>query len=74
VNQGRFHGIWWQFGASVREQRGTLIGDPLVVAAGRRDRLVARNEKQRGILRQQADRQLVEFISRNRNWQDLSRR
>lgn len=31
-------------------------------------------ERQRGIAKQQAERQLDDFMSRNRNWQDLSQR
>jgi len=74
MNRDRFHGICMQLSGRVTERWGALIGDPLVVAAGRRDRLAGRIEEQRGILRQQADRQLANFMSRNRDWQDLSRR
>jgi uncharacterized protein YjbJ (UPF0337 family) len=74
MNRERVHGIWTQFGGKVTERWGALIGDPLVAAAGRRDQLAGKTEQRRGMLKQQADRELAQFISRNRHWRDLSRR
>jgi len=74
MNRDRFDGIWKQFRGNVKEQWGTFTGDPFAVHAGMRDRLAGRVQERRGIAKQQADRQLAEFTSRNRHWQDLSRR
>ena len=74
MNRDRFHGICMQFSGKVQEHWGMLTGDPLAMAAGARDQHFGRIQEQRGISKQEADRQLVEFMSRNRNWQDLSRR
>jgi uncharacterized protein YjbJ (UPF0337 family) len=74
MNRNRLHGIWKQLRGKVKEQWGTLTDDPLTVAAGTRDRLDGRIQERRGILRQQADRQLKDFRHRNRDWGDLSRR
>jgi len=74
MNRERLHGIWKQLGGTVTERWGALIGDPLVAGAGRRNRLAGKIEQQRGILKQQADRELAQFISRNRHWRDLLRR
>ena len=74
MNRERLHGSWMQFKGKLKERWGTLSGDPLAVAAGTRDRSAGRIEKQRGIAKQQAERQLDDFMSRNRNWQDLSQR
>lgn len=74
MNRDRFHGIWMQFSVKVKEQWGTLTDDPLALAAGTRDRLAGRIQVQRGISKQEADRQLEDFMSRNRNWRNLSRR
>jgi len=74
MNRDRLHGIWKQFGGKVKEQWGTLTGDPLMVAAGTRDRLLGSMQEQRGLSKQEADRQLRDFMRRNRNWWDLSRR
>lgn len=74
MNRDRLYGIWKQFTGKVKEQWGTLTGDPVAAAAGRRDRLLGRIQEQRGISKQEADRQLSDFMRRNRNWWDLSRR
>ena len=74
MNRDRFEGVWRQFSGEVREQWGTLTDDPFAVAAGTRDRLAGRIQEQRGIAKQEADRQLEDFVSRNRKWWDLSRR
>jgi uncharacterized protein YjbJ (UPF0337 family) len=74
MNRDRFHGIWKQFSGKLKEQWGRLTDDPLAVAAGTRDRLAGRIRERRGISKQAAHRQLEDFMSRNRNWWDLSRR
>ena len=74
MNRDRIHGSWQQFSGKVKQRWGTLTDDPLAVAAGRRDRLSGRIQEQRGIAKQEADRQLEAFMSRNRNWWNLSRR
>jgi len=48
--------------------------DPLAVAAGTRDRLAGRIQEQSGIAKQEAHRQLEDFMNRNRNGWDLSGR
>ncbi len=74
MNRERLRGIWMQIGGRVTERWGALIGDPLVAAAGRRDQLAGKIEQRRGMLKQQAGRELAQFMSRNRRWRDLSRR
>ena len=74
MNRDRFHGIWKQFSGKAQQQWGTLTGEPLAVAAGTRERLAGRIQEQRGIAKQEADRQLEDFMSRNRKWWDLLRR
>ena len=74
MNRDRFQGIGKQFGGKVKEQWGTLTSDPLAVAAGTHARLAGRIQEQRGISKEKADRQLDDFMTRNRNWWDLSKR
>ncbi len=73
MNRVRIYGICRQLSGTIAEGWGRLSGDPLAVAAGRRERLMGRIQAQRGALKQQADRQLAEFISRNRDWKTLAR-
>jgi uncharacterized protein YjbJ (UPF0337 family) len=74
MNQDRFHGVCLQLGGSLREQFGKFTGDPRAMAAGRNDRFVGRILEQRGIAAQEADRQLADFMRRNRNWWNLTGR
>ena len=74
MNLDRLQGIWQQFGGRMQEHWGALIDDPAAAAAGRRGRLAGRVLEQRGIYKQQAARQLEQFLVRNRNWQDSSDR
>jgi len=74
MNRDRLLGAWQQFRGSVREQWGTLTGDPYAIDAGARDRLLGKIQEERGASKEEADRQLGDFLRRNRKWSDLSRR
>ena len=74
MNRDRLAGRLKLVGGRLKESWGALTGDPLAAASGRRDRIVGKALEQRGISREQADRQLEDFLRRNRNWSDLSRR
>jgi uncharacterized protein YjbJ (UPF0337 family) len=74
MNRDRIQGICRQLSGKVRQRWGALTEDRLAVAAGARDRILGRVQEQRGISRQEADRQLDEFMNRNRNWWDLTGR
>ena len=74
MNLDRLLGTWRQVRGGAREQWGTLTGDPYAVAAGARDRLLGEIQEQRGASKEEADRQLRDFMKRYRNWSDLSRR
>lgn len=73
MNRDRFHGIWKQFSGKIKEQWGMLTNDPLAMTAGSRDQLAGRFQQQYGTAKQEADRQLDDFMLRNRNWRDLTR-
>ena len=74
MNHERFHGACIQFRGTLKVQWGILSGDPRAVAAGKSDQFAGRILEQRGLSAQEADRQLQDFMRRNRNWWDLSRR
>ena len=73
MNRDRLLGAWQQFGGTVKEQWGTLTGDPYAIDAGARDRLLGEIRGQRGASKEEADRQLADFVRRNRSWWNLSR-
>jgi uncharacterized protein YjbJ (UPF0337 family) len=74
MNQDQWLGIWKQFIGKAKERWGTFAGDPFAIDAGVRDQLLGKIQQQRGASKEEADRQLTDFIKRNRNWSDLSRR
>lgn len=68
MNRERFEGNWKQFGGKVNEQWGRLTNDPQRELAGRRDQVAGRIQKRYGIAKEDAARQLKDFLDRNRNW------
>ncbi len=73
MNQDRIAGIWKQFRGKVKGRWGELTHDPQVVTAGARDQLAGRIQERYGVSKEEAARQLKDFLDRNRNW-DLSSR
>jgi len=73
MNHDRFDGIRLRLGGTLKEQWGRLTGDPRAVAAGRSDRFAGRILEQRADASHESDRQLQDFMRRNRHWWDLSR-
>lgn len=74
MNQDRINGLCLKFSGTLRQCWGRLADDPQAVAAGKSERIAGRILEQRGSAAAEADRQLAEFMRRNRNWSDLSRR
>lgn len=74
MNQDRLQGMRLQISGTLKEQWGKLTGDPLAVNAGKSDQFAGRILEQRGISAQQANRQLNDFMRRNRHWSDLTGR
>lgn len=68
MNMERIEGICQQFAGWMKQAWGERIDDPLRAAAGRRDRISARLQRESGIEREQSARQLKEFWQQNRNW------
>lgn len=73
MNRDQLEGIVRQVSGAVKAQWGALVNDPLAVDAGIRDRLAGKILEQRAISRQDAERNLQQFLRRNRNWSDPSR-
>lgn len=73
MNRERFEGNWKQFGGKVKEKWGRLANDPQCEFAGKREQLAGRIQERYGISNEEADRQLKDFLDRNRHW-NLSNR
>lgn len=60
-----------------RQLKGRLVElsfDPMTAAAGTRERLAGRIQELRGIVKQVNQRELEDFLARNRNWRHLTSR
>lgn len=73
MNRDRVEGNWKQLRGNLREQWGRLLGDESGVDAGRRDQLAGSIQVRQGISKEEIERQLSDFLERNRDW-DLSKR
>jgi len=73
MNRDRVEGNWKQLRGNLREQWGRLLGNESGVDAGRRDQLAGSIQVRQGISKEEIERQLSDFLDRNRNW-DLSKR
>ena len=65
MNQDRIEGNWKQVKGKVKEQWGKLTDDDLDVIAGKRDQLLGRIQERHGIAKDEAEKQVVTFESRN---------
>ena len=68
MNRNRVKGGWKQLRGKTKEQWGKLTDNQLLVVAGRRDQLAGRIQARHGASIEQAERQLREFLERNRHW------
>jgi uncharacterized protein YjbJ (UPF0337 family) len=73
VNRDRLEGKWKQVSGSVREQWGRLTDDRLSVVAGKHNQVAGRIQERYGIYKEESERQLREFLNRNRDWDPSSR-
>lgn len=73
MNRDRVEGNLKQFSGKLKEQWGRLTRNGLGVDAGRRDQLVGSIQARHGRSKEEAERQVREFLHRNRDW-DISRR
>lgn len=73
VNHDRIAGKWKQFSGALRAQWGELTGNWLHVIAGRHGQRVGKAQELYGIKKAEAQRELKEFLRRNRRWDVSSR-
>lgn len=65
MNEDRIEGNWKQFKGKVKEQWGKLTDDDLDVISGRRDQLAGKIQERHGVARDEAERQIKDFETRN---------
>ncbi|OFV94307.1 MAG: hypothetical protein A3F68_08905 [Acidobacteria bacterium RIFCSPLOWO2_12_FULL_54_10] len=62
MNWDQLEGNWKQFKGEVRERWGRFTEDDVDVIKGRREQLVGRLQEKYGILREEAEREIAEFL------------
>jgi len=65
MNNDRTAGTWHQIKGKVKEQWGKLTDDDLTQLEGKSEQLAGKLQERYGIARDEADRQVKEFRSRN---------
>ena len=72
MNRDRVEGNLKQIGGKLKEQWGKLTRNDVGVDAGRRDQLAGSIQVRHGLSKEEAERQVRDFLYRNRDW-NLSR-
>jgi uncharacterized protein YjbJ (UPF0337 family) len=67
MNNDRAAGAWHQIKGKVKEQWGKLTDDDLTQLDGKSEQLAGKIQERYGVARDEADRQVKEFRSKN-NW------
>jgi uncharacterized protein YjbJ (UPF0337 family) len=62
MNWDKIEGAWKQFKGKAREQWGRLTDDDVDVVMGRRDQLIGKIQERYGITRDEADREINEWL------------
>jgi uncharacterized protein YjbJ (UPF0337 family) len=62
MNWDRIQGNWKQFKGAAKEKWGDLTNDDLDVIEGRREKLVGRVQEQYGIAKDEAERQVDDWV------------
>ncbi len=65
MNEDTISGNWKQFKGKVKEAWGKLTDDDLDVIAGKRDQMVGKMQERYGIAKDEAERQVSEWETRN---------
>jgi len=62
MNWDKIEGGWKQFKGKAREQWGRLTDDDVDIVMGRRDQLIGKIQERYGITRDEADREINEWL------------
>jgi len=62
MNWDQIEGKWKQYSGKAKEKWGKLTNDDLDVIRGRRDQLIGKIQERYGIIKQEAEKQVDEFM------------
>ena len=72
MNKEQAAGQWKQFKGKVKEQWGKLTDDDLTQLEGNQDQLAGRIQERYGIAKEEAERQVREFRTKNSDYYKAS--
>ena len=70
MNWDRIEGNWKQFKGGAKERWGKLTDDDLDVVEGKREQLAGRIQERYGIAKDEAERQIDDWLARSRDWSE----
>ena len=68
MNQDEVSGNWKQFKGKVKEKWGKLTDDDMTVIEGKRDQLVGKIQERYGYAKDQAEREVKDWESHNKDY------
>jgi uncharacterized protein YjbJ (UPF0337 family) len=66
MNWDQIQGNWKQFKGKIRQQWGDITDDELEQVGGQRDKLVGKIQEKYGLSKEEADRQIRDFETKQR--------
>ena len=73
MNSDHFHGKWKQMKGSIKERWGKLTDDDVDIINGQHDQLVGKIQEKYGIAKEEAQRQVEEWVRSDRQEPELER-
>ena len=70
MNWDQIEGDWKQFKGKIKEKWGKLTDDELNTIEGKRDRLAGKIQEKYGIVKEEAEKQLHEFLNSKESSKD----
>lgn len=69
MNWDQVKGNWNEFKGEIKERWGRLTDDDLDVIEGKRDQLIGQLQKRYGIEKEEAEKELQEYLNGDRSYQ-----
>jgi uncharacterized protein YjbJ (UPF0337 family) len=74
MNSDQFQGKWKQMKGSVKERWGKLTDDDIDIINGRNDQLVGKIQERYGIAKEEAQRQVEEWMRQDKHQEEYEKR
>lgn len=71
MNWDQIKGNWNEFKGEIKERWGKLTDDDLDIIEGRRDQLIGQLQKRYGIAREEAEKEVEQYLNGSREFQNF---